>query len=302
MAIPRGLGRGLGSLIPKKGTVGGQEPGARSQGTDDKPQMTVASAAGVPLLVPIERVLPNPHQPRTRFGHGEIEDLVASVKTHGILQPLVVTERKDGTYELIAGERRLRAARLAGLTAVPVTLRDAEEREKLELALVENIQRQDLNPIEEASAYRRLVEEYGLTQDQVAARVGKSRSVIANTLRLLELPAEIRQAVTDGALAPTAARGLLGLQSADEQIRWWQKMAQEKLTVRDIEEAARRIQGPRKIAIPDANLEADEAAIRNSLGTKVAVKKRGEIGTISLAFFSEEEYRALVRRLTALRE
>ncbi len=286
------LGRGLGSLIPKKSAP---EAVARPDAVSLAP--AAPTQAGIPLIVPIERVLPNPHQPRETFSHGDLEDLIVSVKTHGILQPLVVTEKPDGTYELIAGERRLRAARLAGLSGVPVVLRTAVDREKLELALVENIQRQDLNPIEEGKAYRKLMDEYGLTQEEVATRVGKSRSQVANTLRLLELPEDIQNSVSGGTIPSSAARTLLSLETKEDQIRWWQKMAAEKMTVRDIEEAVRRVSGPRRVTIPDANIEADEALIRNALGAKANVKKRGEAGTIVLSFFSSEEYRDLVNRL-----
>lgn len=300
MTTPRGLGRGLGSLIPSKApSLPKSKPEAASATAgSETAKAPVVTAAGVPLIVPIERVSPNPHQPRERFDHGELEDLIASVKTHGILQPLVVTEREDGTYELIAGERRLRAARLAGLLGVPVVIRGAAERDKLELALIENIQRQDLNPIEEARAYRRLMDEYGLTQEEVAARVGKSRPQVANTVRLLELPEDIQDAVRSGKVQGTAARAMLALGSKEEQLDWWRRMSAEKLTVRDIEEAARRAKGPHKVSIPNADIEADEAAIRGALGTKAIVKKRGESGQIAIHFFSTEEYRALVERLS----
>ncbi len=298
MATPRGLGRGLGSLIPKKEMDGTPAPTPRfavqEPSRRDEP---LVSANGIPLLVPIERVLPNPHQPRAYFAHADLEDLISSIKTHGILQPLVVTEKKDGMYELIAGERRLRASRMAGLSSVPVVIRQAEPQEKLELALIENIQRQDLNALEEAKAYRQLMDEYHLTQEQVAERVGKSRSQVANTLRLLELPEEIQHAVQAGTVPPSAARTLLSLDGAEEQIRWWQRMMAEKLSVREVEEAVRRVRGPQRITIPDANIEADETVLRSALNTKVQVKKHGEAGTIALSFFSTEEYRALVDRL-----
>ncbi|TAL19730.1 ParB/RepB/Spo0J family partition protein [Patescibacteria group bacterium] len=302
MVTSRGLGRGLGALIPKKfsaglGTLKTASNAVKAPEKNAAPPV-VLPAAGAPLLLPIERVLPNPKQPREHFSHRELEELIQSIKTHGIIQPLLVTEKPDGTYELIAGERRLRAARLAGLTSVPAIIRGAEEREKLELALIENLQRQDLNPLEEARAYRRLLDEYGLNQEEVAARVGKSRPQIANTLRLLELPAEIQDAVKAGTIPVSAARTLLSFESKDEQLRWWQKLTAEKMTVREVEEAARRVGVPRRVSIPDANIEADEAALRSALGTKVAVKKHGEAGKIEVTFFSEEEYRALVKKLT----
>lgn len=302
MATARGLGRGLGSLIPKRETpaeLAPLPPGNTHE--PQRPEEPAVSASGIPLLVPIERVLPNPHQPREYFSHTDLEDLIASIKTHGILQPLVVTEKKDGTYELIAGERRLRASRMAGLSSVPVVIREAAAREKLELALIENIQRQDLNALEEAKAYRKLMEEYHLTQEQVSERVGKSRSQVANTLRLLELPEEIQHAVQAGTVPPSAARTLLSLDSAEEQLRWWQRMVAEKLSVRAVEDAVRRVRGPQRVTIPNANIEADETALRSSLNTKVSVRKHGEAGTIILSFFSTEEYRALIDRLQRLR-
>lgn len=296
MATPRGLGRGLGSLIPKKEVEQVVVP-TPSFSVSEPAVAPTPSAQGIPLLVPIERVLPNPHQPRTYFDHTDLEDLIASIKIHGVLQPLVVTEKRDGTYELIAGERRLRASRMAGLGTVPVVIRQAEPQEKLELALIENIQRQDLNALEEAKAYRELMDTYHLTQEQVAERVGKSRSQVANTVRLLELPEEIQHAVEAGTIPPSAARTLLSLESAEEQLRWWQRMMEEKLSVRAVEDAVRRVRGPQKVHIPDANIEADETALRSALNTKVQVKKHGEAGTVTLSFFSTEEYRELVDRL-----
>lgn len=297
MAQTRGLGRGLGSLIPQK------QQSAPSQFKTEKTQTEPARestsiAAGIPLFVQIDQVVPNPHQPREDFSHAELEELINSIKIHGILQPLIVTDKKDGTYELIAGERRLRASRMAGLAAVPVIIRDAIDSEKLELALIENIQRQDLNALEEARAYKRLMEDHGLTQEQVASRVGKSRSQVANTLRLLDLPQEIQEAVRGGTVSASAARTLLSLGSKDEQIGWWQRMMSEKMSVHDVEEAVRRAQKPYAVHIPDVNLEADEAALRTSLGTKVSIKRRGDAGIIALSFFSPEEYRELVNRLS----
>lgn len=296
MASSHGLGRGLGSLIPKVSTVAA--PAVAPAPAPSVLQSDFSSPAGTPLEVPIERVVPNPHQPREHFAHDKLEELVASIQEHGVLQPLVVTERMDGTYELIAGERRLRASRLAGKSTVPVFVRSANEQQKLELALIENIQRQDLDIIEEAKAYRALMDEHDLTQEQVAKRVGKSRSQVANTLRLLELPSDILAAVQSGELTMSAARTLLALPTKDEQLAWWQKMTAQHLTVREMEEAARRVRGPRSVNIPNANLEADESAVRGSLGTKVTIKKRGEAGSITLSFFSQEEYQELIQRLT----
>ena len=291
MAMPRGLGRGLGSLIPS-----GPPPTPFQNGrTQESAPPPDAVFTGV-LHVGIDLVRPNPQQPREYFGHRDLDDLIASIKRHGILQPLVVTKTPDG-YELIAGERRLRAARMAGRSDVPVVVRSAEEQDKLELALVENIQRADLNPIEEARAYRKLIEDYDLTQEAVAERLGKSRPQVANTLRLLDLPEEVQSAVREGRIPVTAARALLSLESPEQQLAWWKKLTQGDMTVRDVERGVRTAKG--LPARTDPNLAAAEEQLRAALGTKVEIHKRGPSGRIAIAFFSDEELDALVRRLSA---
>lgn len=250
------------------------------------------------LRVPIDAVRPNPHQPREHFAHRDLDDLIASIKRHGILQPLVVTRASEGGYELIAGERRLRAARMAGLVDVPVIVRSAEAQDKLELALVENIQRADLNPIEEARAYRKLLDDYDLTQEAVAERLGKSRPQIANTLRLLDLPEEVQTAVRDGRIPVTAARALLSLDNPEQQLAWWKRLTAGGMTVRDVESGVRAAKGlPRTV---DPNVAAAEEQMRAALGTKVDIQKRGPGGRIAIAFFSEEELAALVRKIAAI--
>lgn len=290
MPMMKGLGRGLGSLIPQK-------PLHSASTITDSP----ARAAGGPRFVPVSDIQPNPHQPREQFGHHELDDLISSVKTHGILQPLLVTLREEGGYELIAGERRLRAAKLAGLPSVPVIIRSAKEMEKLELALIENIQRQDLNPLEEAKAYRKLIFDHNLTQEEVARRVGKSRPVVANALRLLTLPETVQLAIRDGKVAASAARTIASFETPDEQLKFYETLAAEKLTVRDLEERLRErkpaSRGPR--ATKDVNLEAAEEELERALGTKVRIVKRGEKGKIEIQFYSNEELGALREKLTA---
>ncbi len=286
MAMPRGLGRGLGSLIPSGPPATPPAPPASSG--------PAAVSAGV-LHVDIDQVRPNPQQPREHFAHRDLDDLIASIKRHGILQPLVVTKTPEG-YELIAGERRLRAARMAGLADVPVIIRSADEQDKLELALVENIQRADLNPIEEARAYRKLIDDYDLTQEVVAERLGKSRPQVANTLRLLDLPEEVQSAVREGRIPVTAARALLSLEGPEQQLAWWKKLTQGEMTVRDVERGVRTAKG--LPARTDPNLAAAEEQLRAALGTKVEIHKRGPAGRIAIAFFSDEELAALVRRLS----
>lgn len=284
----KGLGRGLGSLIP-----------SRSAAQNSQPVTPSVSSAGV-RYVPIGTVRPNPHQPRESFSHAAMDELVASVKTHGVLQPLLVTEAAEGLFELVAGERRLRAATMAGLPTVPVLIKSAKDVEKLEFALIENIQRQDLNPLEEARAYDRLVNDFGMTQEEVARRVGKSRPVVANLLRLLALPEAVQHAIRDGKITASAARTIASFESADDQLQAFAAATTEKLTVRDLETRLQRHAPARhaRRAIKDPNLEAAEEDLAHALGTKVSIKKRGAAGRIEISFFSEEELAALRRRLT----
>lgn len=253
-----------------------------------------ASGAGKPLDVPIESIRPNPRQPREHFSYTAIEELIGSIREHGILQPLIVTSINDGNYELIAGERRLRAAKLAGLQKVPVIVRSASEQQKLELALIENIQRQDLSPIEEAKAYSQLASDYDLTQEEVAKKMGKSRGYVANLLRLLNLPDEVQAAVADGRITPSNARTLAGLGTPEEQKKWFAKMMKEGMTAR---EAERKITVKKRSGLRDPQTASDEEELREALGTKVKIEKRAGKGMIAIGFYSEEEYRALVKRL-----
>lgn len=252
------------------------------------------SQAGAPLQALIDKVKPNPRQPREHFSHTAIEELIASIKEHGVLQPLVVTANVDGTYELIAGERRLRAAKLAGLATVPVIIRTANEQQKLELALIENLQRQDLSPIEEAKAFRLLLEEYDLTQEEVAGKMGKSRGYVANTVRLLNLPEEAQTAVSKGYITASNARTLAGLESEAEQKKWLQKMMKEGMTAR---EAERMVTKKKRAMLRDPQVAADEETLREALGTKVTIEKKAGRGIIAIGFYSDEEYRGLIKRL-----
>lgn len=266
-----GLGRGLGALIPQKST----EEMSRELGERV-------------LEIPINKIIPNSRQPREQFGEAGIEDLKQSILTHGILQPLVVIKKDDG-YELVAGERRLRAAKGIGLARVPAVVRTATEQQKLELSLIENLQRENLNAIEEAKAYRALIDEFGLRHDEVAARVGKSRPVVSNTLRLLDLPEEIQQALIAGRIAYSAARALLGVSPEERKRTFDRLMRGEKISSGEIEK-----QLPPQRRKEDPNLRAAEARLRESLGTKVVVNRRGSRGTIVIEFYSDEELAALL--------
>lgn len=282
-----GLGRGLGSLIP--GGAG------KTDSSEVQTKKSVSSGREI-VDVPVDQIVPNPSQPRESFSHEEMEELIASIKEHGILQPLIVSPVDEG-YELIAGERRWRASKMAGMRTVPAIVRSVKDQQKLELALIENIHRQNLNPIEEAKAYKRLIDEFGLTQDEVAKKVGKSRPQVSNFIRLLELPPEIQEAVASGELPYTQARTLLALDSPSQQMKLYKKIVQGKMTVRDTEASigSKRT----KIKSPsDPNVAAREDDLRTSLGTKVQIKKRADGGgQILIDFYSDEELDALINRL-----
>lgn len=280
------LGKGLDSLLPNARKAMGES--------------SVASKTDRIWQIPLSEIVPNPEQPRRVFDHQELEDLVASIKKHGVMQPITVTERADGGYELIAGERRFRASQIAGLATVPAQVRIATEQEKLELALIENIQRQNLNALEEAFAFKRLIDEFNLTQQEVADQVGKSRPVVANTVRLLELPNEIQRALMDGKLSAGKARALLSLKNTQEQLDVFQTMLAEGGTVRDVEAAvAAKGQASRKGSVRrDPNVAALENQLSQALGAKVTVRMRGDHGTIEVQFTSREELRRIVDEIS----
>jgi len=255
------------------------------------------------LNVPVEQITPNPRQPRSHFNQTTLAELAASIKEHGIIQPLLVSRDDDGTgYTLIAGERRWQASKLAGLTEVPVIVRQTSDQQKLELALIENVQRADLNPLEEAHAYRQLTDEFALSHEQIAERVGKSRVAVTNTLRLLKLPELVQQALVDGRITEGHARALLALSTPQAMEAALRTVTAQEMTVRQTEELVRKLSGekpslkPRPVASPDTL--ALEERIRTSLGTKVSLKagNKGN-GSLTLFFYSEEELNVLLSRL-----
>jgi len=263
-----GLGRGLDALIPR------------------------GAAEGAALQVPIDRVRRNPHQPRLDFDDEGMAELAASIEAHGVLQPIVVRGAADGGYELIAGERRLRAARAAGMTQIPAVVRDSSANELLELALVENVQREDLNPIEEATAYRELVDRFGLSHEAVARQVGKSRVAISNSLRLLDLAPETRQAIVDGRISEGHGRALAALTIAELQRAVLQVVLERQLSVRQTEELVRRKRelGQTRRRQPLSEDLADvEAQLRGILATKVGIVRTRKGGRVVIDFYSDEE-------------
>lgn len=283
------LGRGLGSLIPQKVTP--SSPVLKNVAPEDK---------GRVYEIPLELIAPNPKQPREIFKHDDLESMIASVKEHGVFQPIVVTKLGENNFELIAGERRLRASKMAGKKTIPAIIREAGEQEKLELALLENIQRQDLNVLEEAKAYKRLMDEFNLTQEVAAARVGKARSTVANILRLLSLPQEIQKAILDEKINASQARIIAGLPDEKLQMQMFKKMLAGVMNVRQAEAESKRVTGKPGAKEKDANLAAKEEIIRAALGTKSEIKKQGKKGQIIINFYSDEELEGIIRRLAEL--
>jgi ParB family chromosome partitioning protein len=272
------LGRGLSALIP-------DAPVARD----------------LPTEIDLDLLTPNAFQPRVQFDDARLDELAGSIKSHGVIQPIIV-RRRGHTYEIIAGERRWRAAQRAGLLRVPVIVRDVPDEKLLEVALIENVQREDLNPIDEAHAYRRLAEEFHLTQDDIATAVGKDRSSIANYVRLLKLPEEVQSDVARGALSMGHARAILGLELADAQIKAAREVVDRGLSVRDTEALVRRLAAPPRPpgAAPPADVHTRRAEekLRFSLGTRVRIVRKGKGGRIEIEFVSEDELNRLYEALT----
>jgi ParB family chromosome partitioning protein len=276
------LGRGLDALIPDF------EP------EQDNPREY--------FLCDVDLIRPNRYQPRQHFSDNDLEELGNSIKAQGIIQPLLV-RRIDHGYELVAGERRLRAARKVGLTKVPVVYRDVSDAELLEMSIVENIQREDFNPIEEAEAYHRLITEFKLTQDQAAERVGKSRSAVANFLRLRNLPQQIKDSIIDDSLSMGHARALLGVDNKAAQIDIWRKVVSRGLSVRETESLVRQLRverTPRRSppsSSEDVYFSDVTADLSRHFGTKVNIKRRGKVGKLEIEFYSDDDLDRLLRQL-----
>jgi ParB family transcriptional regulator, chromosome partitioning protein len=274
------LGRGLSALIP------------------DAPAAPAASDRA--LEIDIDLLRPNKFQPRTQMDDGRIEELSRSIRSHGVIQPIVV-RKTDSGYEIVAGERRWRASQRAGLLKVPIVVRDIPDDQLLAAALIENIQRENLNPIEEAHAYRRLADEFGMTQEQIAESVGKDRSSVANYVRLLRLPAPIRDHVGSGALSMGHARALLGLQDDSAQVRVGQQVVDKALSVRETEVLVKRTMAPpaeKPDEQKDVHTRAAEERLRFALGTRVRIIRKGKGGRLEIDFGDENELHRIFEQLT----
>jgi ParB family transcriptional regulator, chromosome partitioning protein len=282
MTRKSGLGRGLDALIPS-----GREPLPFERGVEQ---------------IPIDQISTNPRQPRTRFSPEEMDELAASIRTHGVLQPLILTSTEEnGGYTLIAGERRLLAARQAGLETVPAIVREANQQDLLEIALIENVQRSDLGPLEAAEAYRQLSDDFGLSHEEISTRVGKSRVTVTNTLRLLKLPKSVQKALADGDITEGHARVLLALPTSRAQEAALHTVLHQGFNVRQTEELVRKLSGqkretqPKESAPPEV-LELEEK-LRAYLGTRVNLKHRQQGGTLVIHYYSDEELNGIVDKL-----
>jgi len=276
------LGKGLGALIP----------GIEKE-EEAKPDY---------FYCDIDLIRPNRFQPRVSFSEDDLQELADSIKTQGVLQPLLVRNDEAG-LELIAGERRLRAAKRAGLTQVPVVIKRVTDDKLLEMSLVENIQRENLNPIEEAEAYHRLISQLNLTQDQASTRVGKSRSAVANFLRLRQLPDQIKDSITDGTLSMGHARALLGAETSAQQLAAWRAVVSKRLSVRETENLVRRLKSETKKPQVSKNrseqiyLTSLAEDLSRHLGTKILIKKDGQKGKVEIEFYSNDDLERLIDRL-----
>jgi ParB family transcriptional regulator, chromosome partitioning protein len=278
--------------------------------TEAKPRRKMVLGRGLDALIPdfgkseraggdayidcaLERIRPNRFQPRTRFSEKELNELAESIRTQGVLQPLLV-RREGADFELVAGERRLRAARLAGLVQVPVVVREVSDAEMLEISIVENIQRENLNPMEEADAYQRLIDAFGLTQEEAARRVGRSRPTVANMLRLRQLPEPIKESIRAGELSMGHARALLGATNSARQLAAWKTVAQRHLSVRQTEALVRRLNQETPVPKPPTSGEAAHFThlaeeLSRHFGTKVDIQRRGRRGQVKIEFYSDED-------------
>ncbi len=300
-----GLGRGLASLIPPKSKISKPQDDFNYFGAKVNPE---ESGKKDPLLltegqkveeVEIFKIMANPHQPRKDFNAEKLQELADSIKKNGIIQPILVTAR-GGQLEVIAGERRLKAAKLAGLTKVPVLIREADEQQKLELAIIENIQRHDLNPIEEADSYQKLSQEFGLSQEEVAEKVGKSRSAVANKLRLLQLPAEIQRALQEEKITEGHAKAILAITDPEKQRALFELILKNNLTVRQVESKTKEIsvRKHKRLINVDPEVKEVEDKLTNVLGTKVKLQKSGQGGKIVIEYYSPEELKSILEKIS----
>ena len=297
----RGLGKGLDALFADAAPV--------VAGEDQNPEVTVngeqISESDRIHYIDINDITPNPDQPRKHFNPGRLEDLAHSIQENGVIQPLVVQKREHG-YELVAGERRWRASRIAGLTAVPCIIREFDEKQNLIVAIIENMQREDLDPIEEATGLQQMIYKYGFTQEQVSNSLGKSRAYIANSVRLLKLPEEIQKKMSDNKISAAHGRTLLAIEDKKKQLMVADRIENEGLSVRTVEEIAKNLKNGDKLPpakkkkTKSAEIQAVENDLRSLMGTKVSIVQGKKSGKIELEYYSREELNRLIDMLRSV--
>lgn len=299
MAVKKGLGKGLGNLIPE-----GDKSASNTKVVEKIVEKEVIVKEPAEIVLKINEVEPNREQPRRNFDEDSLLELSESIKQYGIIQPIIVKKRDD-YYEIVAGERRWRAAKMAGIKEVPVVIKDFSDREIMEVALIENLQREDLNPIEEALAYQRLIKEYNLKQDEVAERVSKSRVTVTNSMRLLKLDERVQKMLIDDMLSSGHARALLAVEDEEKQFTLAMKIFDEKLSVRETEKLIKSMQHPQKnrpARLPEYDFvyrDAEEK-LKAAVGTKVVIKnKDNNKGKIEIEYYSKDDFERIVEMLSA---
>ena len=298
-----GLGRGLSSLIPKKNysSVSQNTPADTVNNANNENKNAGFILKGKSIVeVDVNQIIPNPQQPRLHFNEEKLNELAGSIKEHGIIQPLIVTQN-GVKFELVAGERRFQASKIAGLLKVPVIIREAGEKEKLELAITENVQRHDLDPIEEAKAYQKLQNDFEMSQDEVSAKVGKSRSVVANKMRLLNLPVEIQKALIVGEITEGHAKAILAMPNPEKQRALFELIKKNGLTVRQVEEKTKEVSvnAHKRTVNIDPEMKEVENKLMGILGTKVKLAKSGRGGKIIIEYYSNEELSGILSRISS---
>lgn len=301
-----GLGRGLSSLIPNKQQDSSAPQSAQTfQNAEEFAKRTVSAGDesirgdNFVIEVDVNQIVANPHQPRLQFDDEKLQNLAQSIKMHGIIQPLIVS-RKGNLYELIAGERRFQASKSIGLKKVPVIIREASELQKLELAIIENVQRHDLNPIEEGKAYQKLADEFQFSQEEVATKMGKSRSLVANKIRLLGLPVEIQKGLVEGKITEGHAKAILSLDNPEKQRALYELILKGNLTVRQVEEKTKEVsvKSYNRNKNVDPEVKRLEEELVGILGTKVRVNKSGDGGKIVIEYYSQEDLDSLLGKIS----
>ncbi len=301
MASKKVLGRGLGAFFPDYDDEGSKESGEKGKAGTPSTYLDPQKRVNIVLNIPVQNIRPNPHQPRKEFKEESLEELAQSVKNHGLIQPITVRYIGEKRFELISGERRLRATKLAGLEEIPAYIREADDEDVISFALIENIQREDLNPVEVAMGYKRLVDELDYTQAEVAEKVGKNRSTVANMLRLLNLPAFIQAALRDGQITMGHARALINVEDPDDQKKIFKKTIKGGYSVRQTEEAVRKL-GEDASKGASKNKKDENSAfykeisdrLRRKLSTKVNIKSKKNGGEIRIEYYSDEELERLL--------